>query len=195
MLQGLIPVLEDWLAMVPIDGPAMFRRVAKMGAATEPNTRVAELWPNAKADCDYKFDGYALRVINDDGWLRLSHAAFVIISFIEDRQVLVPALVRYAIAKSVHDSFDGQDELRWAIRSSKFDLSPSFEPHIQRLLSDKRKIAQRTCSQLLRKIGTESAWQTLQVIDEDVLYPNSEWHEEGRKNPVESIFPVHNRRP
>ncbi len=188
VVQGLIPVLEEWLAMVPIDGPAMLRRVAKMGAATESNTRVAELWPNAKANCDYDFDGYSLRVIDDDGWLRLSHAAFVIISFIEDRRAFVPAFVRHTIAKSIHDSFDGQEELRWAIRSSKIDLSQTFGLHIQRLLSDKRKIAQRTCSQLLRKIGSEAAWQALSAIDEDALYPNSEWHEEARKNPVESIF-------
>jgi hypothetical protein len=111
-----------------------------------------------------------------------------IISFIEDRQPLVPAFVRYGVAKAIHESADGQNELRWAIRSSKFDLEPLFKPHVQRLLADTRRPAQWACSRLLRMMGTEGAWQMLSSINEDALYPEPDFEIEGRKNLVESIF-------
>lgn len=187
VVQGLVPVLEEWLSMVALDGPPMFRRMPFIGPAPRPDSRVKTLWPDAELNRDYGFDGYLLRVIDDDGWLRLSHAAFVIISFMEDRRPLVRAFVRYGIAKAIDESTDGQKELRWAIRSSKFDLEPLFQPHIQLLLADMRRQAQWACSRLLRMMGTETAWRMLASIDEDSLYPESEFAIEWRKNPVESI--------
>jgi len=110
LLEGLMPVLAEWLSMVSLDGPPMFRRMPFSGPAPKPDARVQTLWPNVEANHDYDFEGYSLRVIDDDGWLRLSHAAFAIISFIEDRRPLVPAFVRYMIAKAIHESADGQNE-------------------------------------------------------------------------------------
>jgi hypothetical protein len=188
VVQSIMPVLEEWLAMVPLDGPPMFRRMPFIGPPPKPDATVRTLWPDAEPNGDCDFDGYSLHVIDDDGWLRLSHAAFVIISFIEDRRPLVPAVVRYSVAKAIHESADGQNELRWAIRSSKFDLEPLFQPHVQRLLADTRRPAQWACSRLLRMMGTEGAWQVLSSINEDALYPGSDFEIEGRKNPVESIF-------
>jgi hypothetical protein len=188
VMQRIMPVLEEWLAMVPIDGPPMFRRMPNVGAAPDRDTRVQTLWPDAQASRDYELCGYRVRLIDDDGWLRLSHVAFVIISFIEDRRPLVPAFARYSVAKAIHESADGQKELRWAIRSSKFDLEPLFQPHIQSLLSDNSRPAQWVCSRLLRMIGTEAAWQALSSLDEDALYPEPDFEAERRKNPVESIF-------
>ena len=186
--EGLVPVLGEWLSMVALDGPPIFRRMPFIGPAPKPDGKVLALWPNAQPNQDCDFGGYALRVIDDDGWLRLSHVVFVIISFMADRRELVPALVRHIIAKAIHESTDGQNEFRWAIRSSKFDLYPLFEPHIQRLLGDSRRSAQWAASRLLRAIGTAAAWQTLACIDEAALYPTSDFEEECRKNPVESIF-------
>lgn len=186
---GIMPVLEEWLAMVPLNGPPIFRKVPNADSAPDREGRVKELWPNAEPSRDYDFDGYSLRVIDDDGWLRLSHVAFVIISFIEDRRPLVSALTRFSLAKAIHESADGQKEFRWAIRSSKFDLEPLFRPLIQRLLADKRRPAQWACSRLLRMIGTEGAWQMLSSIDENALYPEADFAIQCRKNPVESIFP------
>lgn len=188
VVQGITPVLEEWLAMVPIDGLPMFRRMPNVGAAPDRDTRVKTLWPDAQPNRDYELSGYRVHLIDDDGWLRLSHVAFVIISFIEDRRPFVQAFARYSVAKAIHESADGQNELRWAIRSSKFDLEPLFQPHIQRLLSDKSKPAQWACSRLLRMIGTEAAWQALSSIDEDALYPEPDFEAERRKSPVESIF-------
>ena len=188
VVQAIMPVLEEWLAMVPIDGPPMFRRAPNVGAVSVRDTRVSTLLPDAQPNRDYELFGYRVCLIDDDGWLRLSHVAFVIISFIGDRRPLVPAFARYSVAKAIHESADGQKELRWAIRSSKFDLEPLFKPHIQRLLSDKSRPAQWACSRLLRMIGTEDAWQALSSIDEDALYPEPDFEAERRKNPVESIF-------
>jgi hypothetical protein len=188
VVQGIMPVLEEWLAMVPFNGPPIFRKMPNVGSAPDREGSVKDLWPDAQPNRDYDLDGYSLRVIDDDGWLRLSHVAFVIISFIEDRRPLVPAFTRYSLARAIHESTDGQKELRWAIRRSKFDLEPLFRPHIQRLLTDKRRPAQWACSRLLRMIGTAGAWQMLSTIDEDALYPESDFEIQRRKNPVESIF-------
>ena len=185
---GLIPVLGEWLSMVALDGPPMFRRMPFIGPAPKPDSRVRTLWPDAEPNRDYDFDGYSLRVIDDDDWLRLSHAAFVIISFMTDRRPLAEAFVRYCIARSIHESADGQKEMRWAIRSSKFDLEPLLQPHIRRLLADTRRPAQWACSRLLRMLGTEAAWKMLGTVDEDALYPESAFEVEIRANPVESIF-------
>ena len=186
--ENLVALLTEWLSMVPSDGPPMFRRVPFEGPAPRPNQAVRTLWPEAVPNRDYEFNGYLLRVIDDDGWLRLSHVAYVILSSFEDRRPLVQGLVQYCIAKAIHESADGQNELRWVIRSSKFDLEPWFLPHIERLLDDQSRIAQWACSRLLRAIGTESAWQILERIDEDAIYPPSGLEEERLKNPVESIF-------
>jgi hypothetical protein len=188
VVQSIMPVLEDWLAVVPLNGPPIFRRKPNADSTPDRDRRVQELWPEAQPDRDYDFDGYSLRIIDDDGWLRLSHAAFVLISFIEDRRSLVPAFTRYILGRAIHESTDGQKEFRWAIRSSKFDLEPLFLPHIQHLLTDKRRPAQWACSRLLRLIGTELAWQMLSEIDEDALYPIADFEIQCRKNPVESIF-------
>jgi hypothetical protein len=189
VVQGIMPVLEEWLAMVPFNGPPIFRKMPNAGSVPDRANRVKELWPSAEPGRDYYFDGYSLRVIDDDGWLRLSHVAFVIISFIEDRRPLVSAFTRFSLAKAIHESADGQKEFRWAIRSSKFDLDPLFRPLIQRLLADKRRPAQWACSRLLRMIGTEASWQMISSIDEDALYPETDFAIQCRKNPVESIFP------
>jgi hypothetical protein len=188
VVQGIMPVLEGWLAMVPFNGPPMFRRIPNSGPTPDRDVRVKELWPAAQPNLDYDLDGYTVRLIEDDGWLRLSHVAFVIISFIKDRRPLVPAFTRYSLAKAIHESTDGQKEIRWAIRSSKVDLEPLFQPHIQRLLADKSRPAQWACSRLLRMIGTEAAWLALSSIDEDVLYPEPDFEAERRTNPVGSIF-------
>lgn len=184
----LVPTLAEWLSMVALDGPPMFRRMPFVGPAPKPDSRVRTLWPDVEPNREYDFDGYLLRIIDDDDWLRLSHAAFVIISFMTDRRPLVEAIVRYGIAKSIHESADGEKELRWAIRSSKFDLEPIFQPHIQRLLADKRRLAQWACSRLLRMLGTQTAWKMLETVDEESLYPDSDFEVESRANPVESIF-------
>jgi hypothetical protein len=188
VLQSIMPVLEEWLAMVPFNGPPIFRKMPTAGSAPDREGWVKELWPDAQTNRDYDLDSYSLRVIDDDGWLRLSHVALVITSFIADRRPLVPAFTRFSLAKAVHESTDGQKEFRWVIRSSKFDLEPLFRPHIQRLLTDKRRPAQWASSRLLRTIGTEAAWQMLPSIDEDALYPKSDFDIQCRKNPVESIF-------
>ena len=186
--EGMMPVVGEWLSMVALDGPPMFRGKPFIGPPPKTDGKVLALWPDAQPNQDCDFDGYALRVIDDDGWLRLSHVAFVIISFMQDRRTIVAALVRYIIAKAIHESADGQNEFRWAIRSSKFDLYPFFEPHIQLLMADSRRPAQWATSRLLRAIGTEQTWRSLAAIDEDALYPTSDFEEECRKNPVESIF-------
>lgn len=184
----LIPVLEEWLSMVSIDGPPMFRGKPFIGPPPKSDFRVKELWPNAEPRQDYEFDGYVIHLINDDGWLRLSHVAFTIISFVIDRTPFARAFVGFSIARAIHESTDGQNELRWAIRSSKIDLDPLLLPLIQYLLADSRKPAQWACSRLLRMMGTESAWSMLASVDEDSLYPPSDFELESRKNPVESIF-------
>ena len=186
--EGLVPVLGEWLSMLALDGPPIFRGNPFIGPSAKTDGKVLALWPNANPGQICDFAGYALSVIDDDGWLRLSHVAFVVISFMEDRRALVLPLVRYIISKAIHESTDGQNEFRWAIRSSKFDLYALFEPHIQLLLSDPRRPAQWAASRLLRAIGTEQAWHALASIEEDVLYPTSDFEEECRKNPVESIF-------
>ena len=188
VVERLIPVLEEWLSMVALDGPPMFRRMPFIGPAPKPDSRVRTLWPDAEPNRSYDFDGYTLRVIDDDAWLRLSQAAFVIISFITDRRPLVRAFVQYIIARAIHESADGQKELRWAIRSSKCNLEALFLPHIQQLLADVRRPAQWACSRLLRMLGTETAREMLALIDEDALYPEPDIVAESRKNPVESIF-------
>jgi Restriction endonuclease len=188
VVEQLTPVLEDWLSMVPVDGPPMFRRMPFIGPSPKPDSRVRTLWPDAETNRNYDLDGYALHVVDDDGWLRLSHAAFVIISFITDRRPVARAFVAFSIAKAIHQSADGQNELRWAIRSSKFDLEPLLVPSIQRLLAEPSGPVQWACSRLLRMMGTEGAWEMLASIDEDALYPQSDLEVESRKNPVESIY-------
>lgn len=184
----LIPVLEDWLSMVSIDGPPMFRGKPFIGPPPKSDFRVKALWPEAVPNQNFEFDGYAIHIIDDDGWLRLSHVAFTIISCMRDRRPFSRAFVGFSIAKAIHESTDGQKELRWAIRSSEFDLDELLLPLVQSLLEDTRRTAQWACSRLLRMMGTEPAWTMLACIDEDALYPSSDFEVESRKNPVESIY-------
>jgi hypothetical protein len=188
VLKGLIPVLQRWLTMVPLNGPPMYRKEPDGKPAPDRDATVRALWPEAVPNRDYQLAGYSLQLIDDDGWLRLSHAAFVIISFLEDRRPLVEAFTRFCLAKSIHESADGGNEMRWTIRTSEFNLEPDFESHIQRLLQDKCKIAQMALSRILRFLGSTSAWRRLSEIDEDSLFPTSEEESKARKNPVESGF-------
>jgi hypothetical protein len=188
VLAGLIPVLERWLTSVPLDGPPMFRRKPDGTPATGLDGPVKALWPDAEPGRDFMLAHYRLRLINDDGWLRLSHAAFVIISSIKDRRPLVNAFTSFCLAKAVHESADGGKEIRWAIRSSEINLEPEFESHINRLRQDSSRPAQMALTRILRYLGTTSAWQTLSEIDEDTLFPSTDLEIDARKNPVESIF-------
>lgn len=199
--ERLTPTLLRWLSMVPLDGPPMLRRenrrlpqAKNQNAANDDATksptegRVKEIWPDAVPNRVVSLYGYSLTLIENDGWLRLSHAAFVIISCLRDRVRFVDAFAAFCVAKGIHESGDGYREMQWSVRSSETDLEPAFEGHIQRLLNEKSRPAQMALSRMLRYIGTASAWATLAKVDEDSLFPPSNLAIEARKNPVESIF-------
>lgn len=188
VVNGLIPVLQRWLTMVPFYGPPMFRKKPDGTPVSDREPTVKALWPDAAPNREYELAGYSLRLIEDDGWLRLSHAAFVIISFISDRRPLVEAFTRFCLAKAIHESSDGGNEMRWTIRTSEFNLEPEFEDHIQRLLQDNSKPARTALSRILRFLGTASARLRLSEIDEDSLFPQSEDEIKARKNPIEAGF-------
>jgi hypothetical protein len=48
VMQSIVPVLEEWLAMVPLDGRPIFRRMPFIGPPPKPDATVRTLWPDVE---------------------------------------------------------------------------------------------------------------------------------------------------
>jgi transcriptional regulator with XRE-family HTH domain len=184
----VVPVIERWMGMVPIQGPPIKREAGNAGRAEDLGAPLRELFGKVHAGETHYLAGYALTMISDDGWLRLAHVSLAIISSLYDRRPHIRAIVAGVLAGSVSDHPDKADEMEWVIRSSRIPLEEEINLHVRAMWSDGNKVTQKSIARLLNYVGTDSAWIERNRLDLDSLFPTPDWLLEVRKNPVESIF-------
>jgi hypothetical protein len=189
----LIPALERWLAMLQVGAPPILRRGEHNRKRGDPAGTVKKLFGDLKPGEQCFLAGYRLQPIDDNLWIRLSRVAVCIISEIEDRRPFVRALVLGTIVDAIFRYGSHSDEMKWVIRSSKIPLEETFNEHVTVLMNDTSAVAERAAADLLRYIGTESAWERRLGLDLERLFPTPEWIQELRKNSIESIFGARTR--
>jgi hypothetical protein len=186
--ERLVPVMERWMGMVPIEGPPIKRQEGRPGKAENLRIPLHKLFGEVQAGETHHLAGYALTMISDDGWLRLAHVSLAIISSLYERRPYVRAIVTGVVAGSVYDFPDKADEMEWVVRSSPISLEGEIKLHVGAMWSEGTQFTQKSIARLLNYVGTESAWIERNHLDLDSLFPTPGWILEAKKNPVESIF-------
>lgn len=186
--ERLVPVMERWMGMVPIDGPPIKRQTGSAGKAEDLRGSLHELFGEVQANETHHLAGFALTMISDDGWLRLARVSLAVISHLYDRRPNVRAIATGVLADSVYDFSDKADEMQWVIRSSRIPLEGEIKLHVHAMRAEGTYVAQKSAARLLNYLGTESAWVERSHLDLDSLFPTPDWILEARKNPVGSFF-------
>ena len=183
----VVPVIERWMGMVPIEGPPIKREGSK-ARSEDLEAPLRELFGKVHAGDTRDLAEYALTIISDDGWLRLAHVSLAIISCVHDRRPHIRAIVAGVLAGSVNDYPDKADEMEWVIRSSRIPLEVEIGLHVRTMWSEGGSVTRKSIARLLNYVGTDSAWAERNRLDINSLFPPPDWLREVRKNPVESIF-------
>jgi hypothetical protein len=184
----LVPVLERWMDMIPVEGPPIKREAKNADRSQSFEEQLRSVVGPIGSNGEATLAGHKLIVISDDGWLRLPRAALAIISHFRDRRPHLRAITSGVISEAVFDYPEKADLFEWVLRSSRIPLWEDLSELVRSIAFDSSLVAQRAAARLRNYAGTEPAWKERELMELESLFPKPEWVKQLENGPFSSLF-------
>ena len=184
VLDKLIPVLDTWLSLVPLNGSSNQRQARSDEEIRQGiNDRVGqELKHNEK----FSFCGYDLIPLVNDFSMRLGRVALCIISHLPEKQ-FISAIARGCLAEAIIDYPSKYDLLKLVFRYASESLWNEVYLEAQKLIKTENKVAYQAAYRLLSLEGSQRAYKLRETLP-DNLFELRESLKRHQEDPCVSFF-------
>jgi len=121
---------------------------------------------------NFKFHGYNLTVIEDDGLLRLGRLALALISHLP-RENFVRAIATGILAEEIMGFPSKSDLFNWTFRSAPQTVWHEVQSEVEQLLPSQNLVAKKAAYRLLSYEGSQEAYRLQQTLPTDFFPSNT----------------------
>ena len=162
VLPHLVRAATRWLGFVHAEGHVMLRARGTMPRSGPSREVIAERLGEPAADGSHIVFATGLRVIEDDGLLRLRRLALLVAST-GPRAPFVRGLAAWSVSSAIQDWAAEAKEVAWLLRLADDDIEGPLVSECRLLLTQRDPLADEAARHLLRALGSVEANRLLKA--------------------------------